>query len=357
MQPMRAFLPRVLAYGLAGLAVSVGGLGLPVAGGFLGVLLTAPVLVAVIVREPAPAALGLANRVTLGRLALVAGLGGQVLWALIAADDRLVASGWTLCIAYGVAAVSDALDGPLARRFGGATAFGARLDAETDALGIAAAATAAVSLLGTLPAWYLVAGLARYLFAAGLALGRRLGRSSAPLPPSPFRRRLAGFQMGLLVVCLGPWVRPEWAGPSTLALGGAFLIGFAIDFLFGAGVLDPRGFGWRSVARWLRRSRRPAAISCAVAAVVLGGLRLAGPGTGAWALGAFFLGWLLWPESRAPGVRSGTGGGEPCPGSRSSSGGRRSAPSPPAPSGRGGRGRRPGSAVATRSGRSDPRPG
>ena len=151
MRPMRAFLPRVLAYGLAVLAVSVGGLGLPVAGGFLGVLFTAPVLVAVIVREPVPAALGLANRVTLGRLALVAGLGGQVLWALIAADDRLVASGWTLCIAYGVAAVSDALDGPLARRFGGATAFGARLDAETDALGIAAAATAAVSLLGTLP--------------------------------------------------------------------------------------------------------------------------------------------------------------------------------------------------------------
>ena len=303
MQPMRAFLPRALGYGLAVLAVSVGGLGLPVEGGFLGVLLTAPVLVAVIVREPAPAALGLANRVTLGRLALVAGLGGQVLWALIAADDRLVASGWTLCIAYGIAAVSDALDGPLARRFGGATAFGARLDAETDALGIAAAATAAVSLLGTLPAWYLVAGFARYLFAAGLALGRRLGRSSAPLPPSPFRRRLAGFQMGLLVVCLGPWVRPEWAGPSTLALGGAFLIGFALDFLFAVRALDPEGSWWRSVAARLDRWRRPAAIGGAAASIVLGALRLAGIGAGAWALAAFFVGWLLWPGRNETRVR------------------------------------------------------
>ena len=189
-----------------------------------------------------------------------------MLWALIGGDDRLAGSGWALCIAYTVAAVTDAVDGPLARRFGGPTGFGSRLDAETDALGIAAAAAAAVLVVGTLPAWYLAAGLARYLYGAGLFFARRLGRPRAPLPESSFRRRLAGFQMGLLAVCLGPWVQPEWAAPPTLALGGAFLAGFSVDFLFAVGAVDPQGSRWRRVAGWLHRGRRPAAIGCLVAA-------------------------------------------------------------------------------------------
>lgn len=278
------------ACGIGLFVLSVGALALPLGGGILGLLLPAPVLALVIPGTPASAASGVANRVTLFRLALVAALGGQVLWALIEADGRLAASGWAMCVAYTVAATTDALDGPLARRFGGATGFGARLDAETDALGIAAAATAAVSILGTLPSWYLVAGFARYLFGIGLGVGRSLGRAPAPLPPSPFRRRLAGFQMGLLAVCLGPWVRPEWAEPSAFALGIPFLVGFALDFLFVIGALDPQRPRWRRGFRRLAGFRRPGALGCFAASVALGGF-----GAGAWALGAFFLGWLLWP--------------------------------------------------------------
>ncbi len=288
----------------SGALAFVGGvalLGLPLGGGLLGLIGVFPVPVrAAAGSDPAvravPKPLGVPNRLTVVRLALVASLAGHALWAVVSGDSGLAAAGWAPCLAYAAAALGDGLDGRLARRSGAVSGFGARLDAETDALGIAAASTTAVLVLGVLPAWCLVAGFARYLLGIGLLFERRLGRPPGPLPPSPFRRRLAGFQMGLLAVCLAPGIRPEWAAPSAVALGGPFLLGFLRDYLAVTGRLDPAGRASRALLSFLKRARRPAALTAAVAAALLGALRLTGAPTGAWALAAFFFAWLLGPE-------------------------------------------------------------
>ena len=123
---------------------------------------------------------------------------------------------------------------------------------------------------GTLPVWYLLAGFGRYLFGAALSVERRLGRSLRDLPESPFRRRLAGFQMGLVAVCLAPFIEPEWAPPATLALGGPFLAGFARDYLLRTGRIDPESAGSRSLIARLQKLRRPVSGTAAMVAAVLG---------------------------------------------------------------------------------------
>ena len=275
--------------------------GLPLGGGFLGFAVFSGV-VAFAAREPAPRPLGLANRLTLVRLAALAALAGGGLAATFSSEAGLALAGWMPCLIYAAAALADYADGAIARRTGTTSAFGARLDAEADALGLAAASGIAVFASGTLPAWYLLAGFGRYLFGAALFVERRLGRRLVELPASPFRRRLAGFQMGLVAVCLAPFIQPEWAPPATLALGLPFLVGFARDYLIGTGRLDPESARSRRLTRVFGRLRRPVSRVAALAAVALGVLKLAGLAVGSWGLAAFFFGWLVRPGKRpAPG--------------------------------------------------------
>ncbi len=243
---------------------------------------------------PAPGRLGAANAITLARLVVFAGLGGFMAVSLAFVREAGDALGWVPALAYGLAALADGLDGVVARRTGTESAFGARLDAETDALGMAAASGIAVLIVGVLPLWYLAAGFGRYLFGAALFVERRLGRELADLPPSPFRRRLAGFQMGLLAVCLVPGIEPEWALPSTLALGIPFLAGFARDYLLASGRLDPQGAGSRRMVARLQGLRRIVSRPAVLLAAALGILGLAGFPTGWWGLAAVFFGCLIW---------------------------------------------------------------
>lgn len=266
--------------------------GLPLGGGVAGFAILFGV-VGFAAREPAPVPLGIANRLTLARLAVLAALGGAALWAPVSADARLALGGWMPCLAYGVAALGDFADGAIARRTKSVSRFGARLDAESDALGMAVASGILVLWSGVLPVWYLAAGLGRYLFGAALLAEARLGRRLGELPRSPFRRRLAGFQMGLLAVCLAPGIEPEWALPSTLALGVPFLLGFGRDYCIASGRLDPDGAGARRRISLLMKLRSPASAAAAVLAAVLGAAKLAGIAAGSWALGLFFCAWLL----------------------------------------------------------------
>lgn len=285
----------------AGGAVCTAGIllaGLPLGGGMLGFAIFTGI-VAFAAREPAPRPLGLANRLTLVRLAALAALAGGGLSATLAPEAGLALAGWLPCLVYAAAALGDYADGAIARRTRTTSAFGARLDAEADALGLAAASGIAVLAAGTLPAWYLLAGFGRYLFGAALFVEGRLGRRLAELPPSPFRRRLAGFQMGLVAVCLAPFIEPEWAPPSTLALGLPFLIGFARDYLIRSGRLDPESAGSRRMTDLLGRLRRPVSRTAAAAALALGLLKLAGLSVGSWGLAAFFFGWLVRPGRRS----------------------------------------------------------
>ena len=252
---------------------------------------------------PPPGRLGTANAITLARLVTFAGLGGFVAVSLAFVPETGHALGhalgWAPALAYGLAALADGLDGFVARRTGTESAFGARLDAETDALGLAAASGIVVLLAGVLPFWYLLAGFGRYLFGAALFVERRLGRRLADLPPSPFRRRLAGFQMGLLAVCLVPGIEPEWALPSTLALGIPFLAGFVRDYLLASGRFDPDGAGSRRLVARLQGLRFLVSRMSVLLAAILGALKMAGLSTGAWGLAAFFFGWLILPDGRA----------------------------------------------------------
>lgn len=227
------------------------------------------------------ARLGPAVPITLLRLALVSALGGHAL-TLALFPERAAGSGVLLPFAlYLPAVLADALDGVVARRRGFATDFGAALDRETDAAGLAAASLTAVLATGALPAWYLLAGFARYLCALGLFVEERSGRRRRALDPSPFRRRLAGFQMALVAASLAPVLPvgfPEhWAHPAALALGAPFLLGFARDTLVLSGRLDPEGARWRALAGFLARRRRLACGAGAAAAVALSALALLGP--------------------------------------------------------------------------------
>ena len=290
------------ATGAAGAVCTAGILfaGLPLGGGFLGFVIFTGV-VAFAAREPAPRPLGLANRLTLVRLAALAGLAGWGLAATFSAEARVALAGWMPCLVYAAAALGDYADGAIARRTRTTSAFGARLDAEADALGLAAASGIAVLAAGTLPVWYLLAGFGRYLFGAALFVEERLGRRLRELPPSPFRRRVAGFQMGLVAVCLAPFIEPQWAPPATMALGAPFLLGFGRDYLIRSGRLDPESAGSRRLTGFLGRLRRPASQVAAAAAIALGVLKLAGLSVGSWGLAAFFFAWLVRPGRRPSG--------------------------------------------------------
>lgn len=167
------------------------------------------------------ASLGPATLLTLVRGVCIAFLAG--LLVLPRPTESLV---WLPAALYGLAALLDYVDGTLARLTGHVTELGTRLDVEIDALGVLIAALLAVSY-GQLPAWYLLAGVARYLFVAGKWYRRRADRPVHDLPSGPISRTLAGVQMAFLVAVLSPLLAP----PETTALAVAVLAPFLANFL------------------------------------------------------------------------------------------------------------------------------
>lgn len=161
---------------------------------------------------------GLANTVTLARAAVVAAL-------LACALEPTVPLGATLFAAACAAAALDAVDGPIARAAGRASAFGARFDMEVDALLILA--LSALAWRGDRAgAWVIAAGALRYLFVAAARAWPWLG---APLPHSERRRAVCALQVLALLACIAPGVAPP-ASTAIAAIGLAALIAsFAVD--------------------------------------------------------------------------------------------------------------------------------
>lgn len=189
--------------------------------------------------------LGPADRVTLARLVLVA-----VVAALLAAGQGRAAAAVAA-----VALALDLVDGQVARRTGTTSAFGARLDMETDALLILVLSVPVAASYG---AWVLLIGAARYLLGAAELAWPWLRR---PVPPRYWRKVVAAVQGVVLTV-----VTAELLPPSV-----------AVAALLGALALLTESFG-RDVA-WLARTRsgtgrgrRPSATSAP---------RPQGPGRGA----------------------------------------------------------------------------
>lgn len=167
---------------------------------------------------------GAGNRVTLARFALSALLAALLSESLA----RDAAAAWVVVVAATVAAVADAADGPLARRSGLASDFGARFDMECDAW-LTLVLCGLVLHFGKAPAWVLASGLMRYAF---VAAARPWPWLAAPLPPSRRRQAVCVVQITLLIVCIGPIVAPPLA-TALAAIGlAALAASFTIDLVW-----------------------------------------------------------------------------------------------------------------------------
>ena len=158
---------------------------------------------------------GYANLITGTRLLLVCGV-----VALVAVPDPQLA-GWLAVVLSTVAASLDAVDGPIARRTGTESTFGARFDMEVDALLIMVLAALAWQWEKA-GAWVLLSGLLRYGFVAG---GWMFPWLRQPLPPSLRRKTVCVIQIVGLIIVLGPIVRPPLS--TALAAIGLAILGYS----------------------------------------------------------------------------------------------------------------------------------
>ena len=133
-------------------------------------------------RRETPAALSIADRVTLTRATLAVGVAALV----VDSFARPVSVAFLVSLTV-VALVLDALDGWVARRTR-TTAFGARLDGEVDAFLILVLSVYVARFTG---AWVLAIGAARYVFLAGERLVPWMRR---PLPPRYWRKVVTATQ-------------------------------------------------------------------------------------------------------------------------------------------------------------------
>lgn len=159
---------------------------------------------------------GLANTLTLLRVAAACLLAGGA----VAGPS----SGWSTFLVALAGLSLDALDGPVARRTGRSSSFGARFDMDADTAFLAALVLCLIAA-DHVGAW--LAALA-FLRPAFVLSGLTWPRFARPLPPSTRRRASCGTAAFALVVALAP---PLSAAAPWLA-GGALAIlvlSFTID--------------------------------------------------------------------------------------------------------------------------------
>lgn len=188
--------------------------------------------------------LGLGNQVTLLR-----GLALALLAGFLFSPWPAGALAWAPALLYTGAGIADYLDGYLARRSDHATVLGQRLDIAFDGLGVLVVSLLAI-WYGQLPLWYLLLGLGRYLFLAGIWIRERRGLPVHSLPPSTHRRIFAGFHMGFLTVVLWPVIPPPGATIAGAVFGGATVASFLRDWGVVSGMVNPAGARY---PRWQRR--------------------------------------------------------------------------------------------------------
>ncbi|WP_244272136.1 CDP-alcohol phosphatidyltransferase family protein [Halomonas aestuarii] len=163
--------------------------------------------------------LGWANRVTLGRGAIVALLAGT-----LADPDLLARAAVPLAILALLALLLDGVDGWVARRTSTQSDFGARFDMELDAFFILVLCLALL-LLDKAGPWVLAIGAMRYAF---VVAGLRLTWLTRPLPESRRRKAVCVWQVAALMIALLPVTGTTavgWlAGSALAALTWSFFI-------------------------------------------------------------------------------------------------------------------------------------
>lgn len=173
--------------------------------------------------------LGAANWITLTRAGMIVWLAGFLPATRSPGHEIAVGLNWAPGLIYLAIILADLLDGFVARRRQRVTELGQRLDVTTDAAGLLMASLLAVSL-GRLPAIYLLAGLAYYPFILGVWLRRKWHLPLLTLPPRPFARITAGFQMGLVAVALLPILDRTFVFMAAMIFMIPLLVGFLRDW-------------------------------------------------------------------------------------------------------------------------------
>ncbi len=181
---------------------------------------------------------GIGTQVTLFRGFLLAALGGCILL-----PQLTVLGGWIPALLYLIAALSDGVDGYLARKYNHVTILGEQIDMRLDALGILLASALGVHY-GQLQPWYLLVGFSYYLFTLGQHLQKLSGRQVWALLPRRSRSVLAGLQMGFLSVILWPIFSPPATTLAAYIFGIPLLVTFVRDYLIMTGRLSIRASGY-----------------------------------------------------------------------------------------------------------------
>jgi phosphatidylglycerophosphate synthase len=158
----------------------------------------------------------LPNAVTLLRLAIVVAMGSL----------EHGAPGFYWAAAVGAVFALDWVDGWLARRTGGATAFGAHFDMETDAL-VILVVNVELWLRGQLGPWILTTGLLRYAYVVCVTLVPPRG---GEMPRSTLGRNAFGMLVTGLALAL--------AAPGPIGTAGAVIGTAAVTLSFA------RAFQW-----------------------------------------------------------------------------------------------------------------
>lgn len=168
---------------------------------------------------------GSANIITLGRLIVTSLLAGLILEISISQTVVTSTAAWCFFAAATGSMILDGMDGPVARREGLASSFGARFDMEVDALQILVLSVVAF-LLAKAGWWILIAGFLRYLFVAAAAVWPFL---TAKLRDSWRRKTVAAIQGSVVTALLAPIITPPL---STAAAGIALALlmySFTVD--------------------------------------------------------------------------------------------------------------------------------
>jgi phosphatidylglycerophosphate synthase len=210
----------VAVYFVAGTWLAAGGwpdIGPQVAGLGAGALVIGNAAASVLRRTPCFSTP--ADRVTLLRAVLVA------LCAVLAVPVLVTGArpGLPLVIVGAVAFLMDALDGPVARRTGTASAVGARLDTSTDAALVLVLSCATAVTVGT---WTLCIGALYYLF---VAAGRIWPHLRTPLPARAGSKAIGALQPFALLLALAPGVPPVLAVAAPAVALPLLVFSFARD--------------------------------------------------------------------------------------------------------------------------------
>lgn len=223
---------------VAGAAVLVGGCWLlaslgPFDAWFIGAALTVyaaggAIVVARVAAYHPHARVGAGNVLTLMRFVLTCLFAGLAAETAFAEAPLATDAAWSFFAVILVATLLDGIDGPVARRQGLTSAFGARFDMETDALLILLLSIVAFTL-GKAGAWVLLGGLMRYIFVAAGYIWPALAQ---PLPPSQRRKVICVVQSGALTLQLAPVITPPLSDVIALAALLALIYSFAIDVVW-----------------------------------------------------------------------------------------------------------------------------